>query len=160
MGYETKAYIVSASRSGSMKNKFTKYQDSWVNLWDETLPNGEVQYYHYTQNGNDKTIITGKFEAVERQYCSVLGMVDLCKLGAGNNVPKKETNFYFYNSDGNTVCIEDKYGDKLNQMTLDEAIDFFEDQRGYRRVDMLYSLMQTVKECFQDQDIYVLFYGY
>ena len=89
-------------------------------------------------------------------------MVDLCKLGEGNNVPDAETNLYFYDSDGNSAIIEDNYGDKLNQMSLDEAIAFFEKQTGYRRVDILLATMKSIKDNFGSfsEDMFVLFYGH
>ena len=97
---------------------------------------------------------------MNRKYASVLSMVNLCKLGSGNNVPENETEFFIYRDDGNTVFIKDEYDKYLSQMTLDAAIEFFDKQQGYRRVDILLATLKSVKENFKSGDIYILFYGY
>ena len=156
MGYETKAFIIKSSEG--MESTFTKYKGKWLMAFPVTGIKGE--YYHYTDTGNDKTLVEDTTKLVTKKSCSVLASVDLCKLGCENNVPKKETQYYFYNDDGNSACIEDLYDDRLNQMTLMEAINFFQAQADYRRVKMLLALMDIVKDEFGVDGIYVLFYGY
>ena len=156
MGYETKAFIVKSSEG--MGSTFTKYKGKWLMAFPEQGITGE--YCHYTETGEDKTLVEDPTKLITKKYGSLLASVDLCKLGWGNNVPKKETQYYFYNDDGTSVCIEDQYGDRLNQMALGEAITFFHGQADYRRVKMLLALMDTVKDEFGGDGIYVLFYGY
>jgi hypothetical protein len=161
MGYETKAFIVTASVTGGV-DEFVKHNKRWVHAWRDYESDCKTtkSLYHYTETGNDRTEVDVDSETVKRKTSFVLGMVDLCKLGSGNNVPAKESEFYFYGGDGESAVIEDKYGDKLNQMTLQEAIDFFTPQAGYRRVDVLLATLNAVKVSFPNEYIYVLFFGY
>jgi hypothetical protein len=160
MGYETKAFIVNSSVNAN-PSEFVKHNDKWLHVWRDYNEDGSTKtLYHYTETGNDRTEVPLGTEVVKRNRSFVISMVDLCKLGSGNNVPKKETQFYFYDSDGNSVVVEDNYGQKLNQMTLQEAIDFFTPQAGYRRVDVFLATLRGVKESFPSEDIYILFYGH
>jgi hypothetical protein len=156
MGYETRAFIVKSSEG--MESTFTKYKGKWLMAFPEHGIEGE--YYHYTETGEDGTSVEDPTKLITKKYCSVLASVDLGKLGYENDVPKKETHYFFFNDDGNSACIEDQYGSRLNQMTLMEAINFFQGQADYRRVKMLLNLMYTVKDEFGVDGIYVLFYGY
>jgi len=160
MGYETEAFIVKTSKT-SGNSEFVKYNNKWLHAWRDLNDDGSTKtLYHYTETGNDKVELPLDTELVKRRTSYVIATVDLCKLGVGNNVPKNETEFYFYGSAGDSAVIEDGYGEKLNQMTLQEAIDFFTPQAGYRRVDVFLATLNAVKEYFSSEDIYVLFYGH
>lgn len=137
MGYETKAIIVKANK-GASTTSFVK-DTLWRMMYNEEIENSGV---------------------VHRKYAEVLGVVNLCKLGTGNNVPKNETEYYFYKDDGSTPVIEDNYGDKLRQMSLVDTINFFKNQKEYRRVDILLSLLDQISLSFKNEEIFVLFYGY
>ena len=159
MGYETRAYIVEGVTNLGLD--FIEYEGDWLHASKDCDSEGNIKYYyHCGKTGNQKTTMAKDAKIVTRKFASVLSMVNLCKLGSGNNVPENETEFFIYKDDGNTVFIEDKYGEYLSQMTLDAAIEFFDKQKGHCRVDILLAAMKNIKENFKNRDIYILFYGY
>lgn len=101
------------------------------------------------------------------RYSQVIAMFDLCKFYplscVVNTYPKTEC--YFYADDGNTKVLEDKYGDPLREIPIDDVIDILEgaliDGSMYRRI---YPVLATLKELnehpLQWKELVVLHYGY
>jgi hypothetical protein len=95
----------------------------------------------------------------------VIATVDLCKCYplASELRYRKATECYIY--EGDEEITEDKYGQPLTETPLDEFIDIMREVRsevdGYRRFEVLYSLVKSIKFEFEDYDeIVILHYGY
>jgi len=80
MGYETKVYFVETSKS-PMVDTFVKDGNRWYSVWSEEDSEGKL-YYHYGVDGNTKTYVDPESsEQCTRKWCSVVAMVELCKVG-------------------------------------------------------------------------------
>ena len=157
MGYETKVFIVKAPVN-PMPSKLLKTDSGYQHLWKE---DGKEEFYHFGADGDTKTMVIAEdaASAITLSWCSVIASVDLCKLGPQFDYPKKESEFYFY--DRNDFCVvEDAYGDKLKQLTLDEAIELFSKVEEYRRTNVLNDLLSSINKNMANEEIYVLTYGY
>ena len=108
-----------------------------------------------------------KFPDEEMRYCQVIAMFDLCKFYplscVVNTYPKTEC--YFYADDGNTRVLEDRYGDPLRELPLEDVIDIIENEiyscHNYRRLYPVLAALEAL-ENKQDQwkELAVLHYGY
>ncbi len=75
-----------------------------------------------------------------------------------------ETNVYIYSADGNTRIIEDKYGERLTEIPIDDAIKIIEkaaeeDHWNYRRWKPVLGLLKGFKK-EEWSNLVVLHYGY
>jgi len=85
----------------------------------------------------------------DMRYCQVIAMFDLCKfypLSCNiSHYPKTEC--YFYADDGNTKVLEDKYGEPLKEIPIEDVIDILEENlyngSDYRRI---YPILSMLKE--------------
>ena len=117
-----------------------------------------------------KLYIVEKYGALkenEKKYASVIAMFDMAKMGSIVNVFEKKTDCYIYADDGNTMILEDKYGDELTEATVEDVIYVLEEVissgETYRRLYPLLSALIVIKEQ-QDEgtwkDVVVLHYRY
>ena len=103
----------------------------------------------------------------EKRYASVVAMFDMAKMGSIVNVFEKKTDCYIYADDGDTMILEDKYGDELTEATVEDVIEVLEKAIGngvmYRRLYPLLSALTVIKEQQDEgtwEDVVVLHYGY
>lgn len=107
-------------------------------------------------------------------YGKKIAMIDLCKIGGKPDVFKNPIDYDVYIDSGDEPTIEDKYGDKLTDCSLDEAIECIEkmekeviekgEYRGhsYRRFTMALGLLRAIKNdpLWNGENIRVIHYGY
>lgn len=76
----------------------------------------------------------------------------------------KQTSYYIYADDGDTEILEDKYGDELTELTLDQLMYELTIMDGKvavsRRAATLLSALLTIRKNYDDGDILCLHYGY
>lgn len=102
-------------------------------------------------------------------YAEILASFDLCKLGSEfwNKMPKmKETDCYIYDLDGDTHILEDRYGEKLKEVSVDDLIPILEEEENkehYRRFPYFIAMLKSIKEEIDRKEwdnVVVLHYGY
>jgi hypothetical protein len=98
-------------------------------------------------------------------YARKVAEVDLCKMGHDSNFHKllddsPDTKYYYYSDDGGTQIVEDRYGDKLKSLNINQLIEALEqDNDGYRRVKIALALLKGFKD--DDwTDLEILHFGY
>jgi hypothetical protein len=155
MGYEVKMYIVQSSCS--QNGNFIKFKNTAVEVWGIR----EEHPYHYNLDHNTKTFVEPDDEIVSKYYSKVIGMVDLCKLSVPSSI-KETSKFYFYDLDGNTPVVFDKYGDELKQASLTDVIAWLEEQIELGDTYSRYkTALALAKSCVEDyNNPIVLFFGY
>lgn len=108
-----------------------------------------------------------KFPNEEMRYSQVIAMFDLCKFyplsSKISNYPT--TDCYFYADDGNTKVLEDRYGDPLREMPIEDAVDILENVllsgNDYRRIYPAFALLKALEDQkHQWREVAVLHYGY
>ena len=101
------------------------------------------------------------------KYCQVIAMFDLCKFYplscTISDYPT--TDCYFYADDGNTRVLEDKYGDPLREIPIEDVIDVLEEylsnNNNYRRIFPTLAALKALNEHKnQWKELVVLHYGY
>lgn len=103
-----------------------------------------------------------------KTYARVLAMFDMCKMGYHFvEMFEKETDLYFYGSDGNTRIVEDMYGDPIREANVEDVIDYLEEAvengENYRRIFPLLAALKTFYEQKEDgrwDKLAVLHFGY
>lgn len=158
MGYEIKMYIVEPASSINT-SKFVEDGGDWFHCWQDNTAI-DIRPYHYSYGGKTKTYVDYSNKTVIRRYCSVIAMVDLCKVGV-TSFPNKDTDYYFYGTDGNTPIIKDKYGDFLQEASLDSVIEWLEkavQKSEYRRLKTALALAKGCVDLYDNPT--VLLYGY
>ena len=102
-------------------------------------------------------------------YCEVLASFDMCKLGTElwSKLPKmKETDCYFYDLDGDTPILEDRYGKRLTEISVNDLIPILEEAENkehYRRFPYFIAMLKSIKEEIDRKEwdnVVVLHYGY
>ena len=100
-------------------------------------------------------------------YSQVIAMFDLCKFyplsTKISNYPM--TDCYFYADDGNTKVLEDRYGEPLREIPIEDIITVLEEviQNGdeYRRIfPALAALKELNRRNGQWRELVILHYGY
>lgn len=107
------------------------------------------------------------FPNEEMRYCQVIAVFDLCKFYPLSCVISTypQTDCYFYADDGNTKVLEDRYGDALRELPIEDVIDIIRNEiysgRTYRRLYPVLAALEVL-ENKQDQwnELAVLHYGY
>lgn len=163
MGYETKVYFVLGSTNTS-KEQVIKDGDVWYHVYSEPNPANEgKRYFHFGKDGDTKTYVNNSKKVstediIERSYCNLVAMVDLCKSGLRlNHLPKSD--YYFYDSDGNNPVVEDRYGEFLRESSLTEFIDILESaDSNYRRFSTALAVAKSMLGDYND--VKVLYYGH
>lgn len=106
-----------------------------------------------------------KLGHVSDGWVSVVGMVDLCKIGRGkvSEINSKDgPEGFIYADDGNTHITEDCYGSKIR---IHPAKDFLKALKAdnkvekYRRYDIAIAALTAALKGFGD-DLVVVLYGY
>ena len=101
------------------------------------------------------------------KYCEVIAMFDLCKFYPLSRHIKKypATECYFYADDGDTRVLEDKYGDPLREIPIEDVITILEEDlingSDYRRISPLLVMLKDFQN-HSDRwnELVVLHYGY
>ena len=93
-------------------------------------------------------------------------MFDLCKVGDFSyQLDKKypDTDCYFYDTDGNTIITEDRYGDPLKEIPIEDAIERIEESMkgspDYRRWAPCLALLKGFNTA-EWSNLVVLHYGH
>lgn len=114
--------------------------------------------------------IANKLGAVEEdgmRWAEIIGMYNMCKYYPLSMTIKqyKDTDCYFYLGDEKVV--EDKYGDALKEIEVDELVDALKEEvangETYRRIFPLLSMLEAIKDQQKQgqwEDVVVLHYGY
>jgi hypothetical protein len=113
-----------------------------------------------------------EFKKQHMVWAQVVGMVEMCKVG-GSNPPITSANNifqgykgfipYIYASDGNTMIIEDCYGDGMVVHDPKEMLERAKQAREaepYRRLDILIGLLEGALQNDSWHDLKVLSYGH
>lgn len=103
----------------------------------------------------------------EKRYCQVIAMFDLCKFYpvSSRRYDYPATECYFYADDGDTQVLEDRYGDPLKEMPIEDVIDILENEvyngSDYRRIYPILAALQALEhQKHQWGELAVLHYGY
>lgn len=76
----------------------------------------------------------------------------------------KPTSYYIYADDGDTEILEDKYGDELTELTVNQLMYELSIMDGKvavsRRAATLLSVLLAIRKNYDDGDILCLHYGY
>lgn len=136
MGYESKLYIVE------------KGIRTFKNYKNEEIDAGEI--------------INGK----KMYYAQLISMFDLCKCYDVSDIMRTypNTDSFIYKDDGNTIMIEDCYGENLKEIPLIDAIEIIEsalEKDDYRRYSPCLVCLKMLYEQRENwREIVVLHYGY
>jgi hypothetical protein len=158
MGYELKLYVVDPSGFGH-KDKFAKINDEFVFVFS----NDEGKLYFYNES-DEKKFIDPDTEILEKKYCQVVAMVDICNPGYDSHIMqlgKSETDYFFYGSDGNAAIIDDRYGDMIQECDISEALESITKDcmdSDYRRFRTAKALLESCVDDYKNAK--VLFFGY
>ena len=109
MGYEIKMFIVEPPAS-PMASEFVEDNGNW---------------FQYSRDSRTKTNVGFSNDKITLNYCWVIAMVELSKVGV-TPFPKKNTEYYFYDYDGNTPVVKDAYHDFLQEASLESVIGWLE----------------------------------
>ena len=113
-----------------------------------------------------KGCIDRKFGEKTMTYAGIVASFDLCKVGIDfSKYPP--TKYFIYAEDGDDETIEDKYGDPLRELTLEEAVKEIEKamdkEPSYRRWKPCLAMLREFRDANKsewDNDLAVLHYGY
>lgn len=115
-----------------------------------------------------KIFIVSKGSYVEEglRYSQLIAMMDMSKMKTDfYDLFKEKTDCFFYELDGNTKIIEDRYGDPLRECRLESIENYvanlIEKGEDYRRLWPLLSLVRSFKSPqWKNDDLVALHYGY
>lgn len=100
----------------------------------------------------------------EKEYAEVIAVFYASKYIELAAVFKKVTDCYIYADDGDTMILEDRYGDELKEAPLSDVISFLEGEleRGetYRRIKPLLALLKSFDTSVWGKNLVCLHYGY
>jgi hypothetical protein len=122
MGYEVKMYIVEPSII-TTSYFFSTFEDKVV----EVFCDEDANHYHFGLDGNTKTQIDPYSDIILKNYCQVIGMVNLCKINMGG-FDKKKAEYFFYDTDGDTPIVLDRWDEELTQAPLEIVIEWLENE--------------------------------
>ena len=105
-----------------------------------------------------------KFSFEDRSCGEVIAMINLCKVSDVSNKMREypETDCFIYSDDGNTDIVEDRYGDVMKEIPIDDAIKIIEEAfmyDNYRRYASCIALLKSFDKS-QWNNLVVLHYGY
>jgi len=99
----------------------------------------------------------------DESWGEVIASFDLCKVPGLNFSKYPATDCYIYADDGNTEIREDRYGDRLKEIPVEDAIDMIEKEietnKDYRRYQPCLNLLKGF-DLNRWEDLVVLHYGY
>lgn len=159
MGYETKMFVVQKS-SSDYRDTFTKLPSGeWVHCYEGRQDDYEYNYYY--DKADAEMILPKNIIKMHMGWSSVIAMVDLCKIDGTSFLRSLPvTDSYFYDIDGNTPIIVDKYGEMLKEATIEQAIEYMEKENSeeeYRRFTTAIALLKTIPDNY---NCVVLFFGH
>lgn len=98
-----------------------------------------------------------------RRWYDVIASINLSKMGEISTKMRgyPATNGYIFADDGNTEIIEDDYGDPLNEIPIEEAIEILQNasDKQYRRYKPCLELLRGFNRA-EWRELVVLHYGY
>jgi len=176
MGYETKMFIGMPYRIGEETYVQIDGHNSAYRVFNDNNKKGS---FFYLQDGSIKRYISGlKRQQINHkivvgvQIMQVVAMVDLCKASYGEvgDVIRKGHNKDgvkggFYDDSGNSVIIEDRYGDCMSFVDPKEVLVAMQEEQNktkesYRRFVVAIATLQAAIEGFPSESLKVLFFGY
>ena len=101
-----------------------------------------------------------------KRWAEKIAEFNMCKFVDLANFFKKETDCYIYADDGDTPIVEDRYGDSLKELSIEDALTALSKVEKeidyYRRIKPFKALLTEFKE---DADkwgynLFILHYGY
>lgn len=99
-----------------------------------------------------------------KTYASVIAVFNASKYAGLPDVFQKKTDCYIYADDGNTMILEDCYGEELKEAPLADVISFLEGEleRGetYCRIKPLLALLKSFDPNVWGKNLVCLHYGY
>ncbi len=112
--------------------------------------------------------IVNKFEKLEHEtmtYAEKVAMFELCKVYSVSSQLDKypKTNAYIYSDDGDTQIIEDKYGESLREIPIDDMISILEnamEKESYRRYAPCLAMLKGFNKEDWGDNLVVLHYGH
>lgn len=112
----------------------------------------------------DKTKLTEVINGKEMRWGEVISVFNLCNASAVGEKMRKypETDVFIYADDGNTIILEDSYGDALKEIPIHEAIKIIEEAASkdkYRRYVPCINMLKGF-ELSKWSNLVVLHYGY
>ena len=155
MGYETKVYFVEPP-SLKFNRNFVKVEHEWFYAYSED--NEDFYYLKGIAKLFDKKAYIKIGRYVTRAYARPIASFDLNKVG---RISTNTTELFILDSDGNTPMIEDRYGDRLKQLSLHDFIQWVDtklETREYRALKSCKALAESLIEEYND--VQVLIYGY
>lgn len=107
---------------------------------------------------------SGIFDKQNMEWGEVVAVFNLSKGSASIDLRTfPETDVYFYDDSGNEKVIEDRYGDRLYEIPLDDAIRVLEDAAKKEIWNRRYNPCVQMLKAFRDgehDNLVVLHYGY
>ena len=99
-----------------------------------------------------------------RYWADVIATFNLCKVYGVSDKMREypETDCFIYADDGNTEIVEDRYGDVMKEIPIEDAIKIIEEASmhdGYRRYAPCLALLKSFDK-IQWRNLVVLHYGY
>ena len=112
----------------------------------------------------DKTKLTEVINGKEMKWGQVISVFNLCKVYAVSEKMREypQTDVFIYADDGNTIILEDSYGDTLKEIPIYEAIKIIEaaaSKDKYRRYAPCIHMLKGF-ELSEWHNLVVLHYGY
>ena len=159
MGYEVKMYIViPMNPNGTNIGKFElEGKDYYTHVYNFASED-KRDYYGYLPD--EVTRIDNPTERFKLTYAKVVCMVDLCKV---DPFEAEEATHYFYADDGNTPIVTDRYGDRIEQLTIESMLLQLRDRakdNQYWRYHLAIDLLEYIQQHYQHSDLLILLYGH
>lgn len=118
-----------------------------------------------------KIYVVSRPENKERVYGRIIAMYDCACMGYGiswDKLIKENVKYDIYIENGDIPTKEDMYGDTLQEISIDKAIEWIEEEIKaleskndyYRRLPPLLALLKGFNPRDWDGDLYVVHYGY
>lgn len=168
MGYELRMYVVESSSLNPADEEIVLINNNIYPVFSED-DNDDVKYCY--PDGNTKKYIDG-MPIIHGHYCSIIGMVDLCKISLPHTgickFEESDGSYMFDPNDGNKLIGLDLYFMYRSFVPLDVVIADFTDEltkntKGmvpYRRSVIAYELLKSVQNTFRGSTVGCLFYGH
>jgi hypothetical protein len=104
------------------------------------------------------------FDESGKRSAREIAVIDMCRCynlaDKLRNCPK--TDCYIYADDGETIILEDRYGEELTECSIPKAIEFLEKAMvadNYWRYNILHAMLTEFAK-YDHPDLAVLHYGY
>lgn len=154
MGYEVTLYVVRESKNNTAE--FTETESGW----SEVFGAHDKPTQLYTYDKENRINLTSSMVVIRRNWCSKVAMLELGKIS--QKIPYTETELFFYEN-GDYPVIEDKYGKKLNQMSLENCLEFIRTlslDSDFYQYPVAIMLLEHYLNQSHSNTLKVLFYGH